>query len=292
MTLQAEDLRQILSRASTGEILDLHDETFDLSGSVVDHRPEVAGVQLKNFCVLNGVLRLRGARGWALTDGLFDRGNLGLLGGDSWGLRGVDFSGGSSMAQLQIAWDDLFGVKSSPKNWRVEYCTFDGQSLEGPAPGTTEVQNHNVYVHSDIDQYMSGLFSNCTFSRAPYGSNLKLGGTSTFSGFTKGVLVKECLFYQAEGKGVNILLPGYSQANVFQDCSQMMGNNPLTVLHTNGPAIAKFVRCKFTGRQVVNVEYARRTFLWWSWMQWVGYAAQQFDVAPVGKNVEGISWVL
>lgn len=296
MTSTANDLKGLITSARANQTYDMVGEVFDLAGQRIDERVLVAGVKFRNFQVKNGELVLRAMQGWSISNFDFDNATLGMLGGVGCSITDGTIHDTQSMAQLQIAWDDVFGRLDTPAAWIVQGVTLARNSMDAPASGSTAVQNHGIYCHTIQDTAMHGKIVDCTFSDHPNGSNLKLGGTNASSGFARDIDVSSCRFTQRGGRGGNITLVSSTTAK-FEDCTPVE-NTPERVLTANGPAQASFARSPFKGIEVATMSKKIVTQNYWffgprSFTYQVPWYVPHSELtsAPAGTNLEGISWL-
>ncbi len=287
----------LIREAKTGDVLDLTGRT--LTGAI-DFTPTATDVTIIGLTCEMG-LRLRDAVRWTIRGCEFTgTGALSMIGGDGWTVDQCRFHDTVTMAQMQVAWN---AAGQAPTNWTIRDTSFVNQSqaeqsapkvvdpYEGGMPPyqTDGFQSTQLYIHTFNPGVMNGLIEDCQFAEAPWGANLKMGGTSTFSGYCQGVTVRSCSFRQSNGKGTNILLPGYSQANVFEDCATIDGNQPFRVLTVNGPGQALFQRCTLAGGpQVVSVSAKSWSLFGKPYPMWWYTPHSDLTTVPPGTSVEGV----
>lgn len=245
-------------------------------------------------------LTLRDAVGWTIKGDVFIGGpNAGvtLMGGIGCSVLDSSFADTQSMAQLAVVDDVYFGKVTPPMHWTVARSGFVNQAVNGPPADADPTQCHQIYAHTTVDTAMNGLISGCRFERAPYGANVKLGGTHTWSGHARGNTIRESSFRQYDRMGTNILLVASSVANLVTNCDGSGANNPSRGVSVNGPASCHFENSPFNGIEVVTMSEKVVTVRYWFFgprtftYKHPFYSPHtELTSAPCGTDLEGLSW--
>jgi hypothetical protein len=194
-------IAELVAQANAGEILELEGLTYE--GADVDVWPE--GLILRDG-TFTGQTQVFDARGGGFDScsftgapGVKQQGLLRMRGGIGWAVTGCGFSGGIQAGQLSISLNDRLPMPVSiPRNWVVSGCDFRPPVGQwGTYPATT-----HVYVLSDPTYSQNGVIDGCYFWGHPFGPNVKVGGTGNNprTEGARGVEIRNCTFNGVPGR--------------------------------------------------------------------------------------------